>query len=240
MIDNDDPLALPLWINGHAYLTMTDGFFDVRNPQTGEVLRRTPLCGADVAAKAVAAAQGACAAWAAEPASVRAALLAAVADALAGYAEHFARLIGEETGKDEALAAAEVAEAVALLRAASPAAGFAECDGCAGRVVAVVNDDRAPLAGLLSYVVPALAGGATVVAKPSPKAPSAAFAFAELTARAGVPAGVFNILQGDEAAIAGLCAQSDLGSLAFAGDAALGAKVRAIAEGHGKTFVSRV
>jgi len=236
MIDNDDPLALPLWINGHAYLTMTDGFFDVRNAQTGEVLRRTPLCGADVAAKAVAAAQGACAAWAAEPAPARAALLAAVADALAGYADHFARLIGDETGKDEALAAAEVAEAVALLRAASPAGGLA---GCAGRVVAVVNDDRAPLAGLLSYVVPALAGGATVVAKPSPKAPSAAFAFAELTARAGVPAGVFNILQGDEAAIAGLCAQSDLGSLAFAGDAALGAKVHAIAERHGKAFVSR-
>lgn len=234
MIDNDDPLVLPLWINGHAYLTMTDAFFDVRNPRTGAVLRRTPLCDAEVAAKAVAAAQGALAAWAAEPLSARAALLASVADALAGYAAHFAKLIAEETDKDEAVAATEVAEAVALLRAGVPAGEVA-----AAGVLAVVNDDGAPLAGLLAHVVPALVAGRTVVAKPSPKAPSAAFAFAELTARAGLPGGVFNILQGDEAAIAGLCAQHELGSLAFSGDPALGAKVRAIAESHGKDFIVR-
>lgn len=233
MIDNDEPLALPLWINGHAYLTMADSFFDVRNPRTGEVLRRTPLCGADVAGKAVAAAQTALLKWGLEPDEARAALLAPLADALAGYAAHFAGLIVEETGKDEAEAAAEVDEAVALLRHPPSFALFAGC------VVAVLNDDRAPLLGLLSLAVPTLAAGGTVVAKPSPKAPSAAFAFAELTARAGLPDGVFNILQGDEAAIEGLCAQADVGRLAFAGDPAFGDKIRAIAERHGKPFVSR-
>lgn len=231
--DADDALALPLWINGHAYLTMADAFFDVVNPKTGELLRRIPLCGADAAGKAVAAAQAALPKWALDPDDERAAKLLPLADSLEGYAAHFASLIVAETGKDEADAVAEVAEAVALLR--TPWA----LTLMAGMVVAVVNDDREPLLGLLSLAIPAILAGGVVVVKPSPKAPSAAFAFAELTARAGLPDGVFNILQGDEAAIEGLCAQTDVGRLVFIGDAALGEKVRAIATRYGKAFVCR-
>jgi acyl-CoA reductase-like NAD-dependent aldehyde dehydrogenase len=233
MTDPEDILALPLWINGHAYLTMADAFFDVVNPKTGELLRRTPLCGADIAAKAVAAAQAVLPKWALDPDNEREAKLLPIADALEGYAAHFAALIVAETGKDEAAATAEVAEAVALLRAPWALTLMA------GTVVAVVNDDREPLLGLLSLAIPALLAGGVVVAKPSPKAPSAAFAFAELTARAGLPDGVFNILQGDLEAIEGLCTQPDVGRIAFVGDAALAEKVRAIAERHGKAFVSR-
>ena len=58
-----------------------------------------------------------------------------------------------------------------------------------GRVVAVVSDDRAPLLGPLRQAAPALLAGATLVLKPSPKAPSAVFALAELTARSGFPGG---------------------------------------------------
>lgn len=229
--DDEDVLALPLWINGHAYLTMTDAFFDVTNPKTGEVLRRTPLCGADVAATAVSAAQAALPAWACLSDGARAALLLPVADTLEGYAAHFAALIVAETGKDEAAAAAEVAAAVALLRSAPTLSS--------GGVVALVNDDREPLLGLLAQAIPALLCGATLVAKPSPKAPSAAFAFAELTARAALPGGVFNIVQGDQEAIEGLCAQPAVARLAFSGDAALGEKVRLIAARHGKDFSCR-
>ncbi len=231
--DNDEVLALPLWINGHVYLTMADAFFDVVNPKSGELLRRTPLCGADVAATAVGAAQAALSGWASDPAPARAAMLLPVADALEGYAAHFAALIVAETGKDEAAAASEVSEAVALLRTAQAP------DLTDSTVVAVVNDDRQPLLGLLSQAIPAMLAGSVVVAKPSPKAPSAAFAFAELTARAGLPGGVFNILQGDEAAIAGLCAQAAVSRLVFVGAAALAEKVRAIAARYGKAFVSQ-
>ena len=49
MRQTDEPLAIPLWINGHAYLTLAPAFLDVRNPASGEILRRTPLCGADQA-----------------------------------------------------------------------------------------------------------------------------------------------------------------------------------------------
>lgn len=231
--DNDDAMALPLWINGHAYLIMADTFFDVVNPKTGELLRRTPLCGADAAAKAVAAAQAALPKWALDPDEQREAKLLPLADALEGYAAHFAALVVAETGKDEAAAAAEVAEAVALLRAPWAMTLMA------GTVVVAVNDDREPLLGLLSLAIPAILAGGVVVAKPSPKAPSAAFAFAELTARAGLPDGVFNIMQGDLAAIEGLCAQADVGRVAFAGDAELAEKIRAVAARYGKAFVSR-
>ena len=228
MLETDDPLAIPLWINGHAYLTMTPAFLDVCNPVSGEVLRRTPLCGAGEALKAVEAAQVALGQWAVEPAAARAVLLSAVGDALAGYAGHFARLIVEETGKDADAAAAEVRESVALLH--SPKKGGE--DG----VVAIVGDADMPLFGALSCAVPVLLNGATLVLKPSPKAPSPLFALAELTARQGFPDGVFNILQGDEAAIEGLCASRAVSILMFAGDAASTARVREIAARHGKPF----
>jgi len=233
MTENDEILAIPLWINGHAYLTMAPAFFDVRDRRTGQIRRRTPLCGTDQALTAVASAQAALPAWAALTVAARATLLVPLAAALAAYAEHFAGLIAEETGKDAAAASAEVEQALSVLQAA--AAGCTATGGSG--VVAVVCDDQAPLLGPLQLAVPALLAGATVVVKPSPKAPSAAFALAELTARNGFPGGVVNILHGDLAAVEGLCTASAVGLLLFAGDPALGSRVAAIASRHGKPFV---
>lgn len=207
MTDADEPLAIPLWINGHAYLTLAPSFFDVRNPASGEVLRRTPLCGAGEAQRAVAAADEALATWRGQPEAARAALLAEVGEALAEYAGHFVRLIVEETGQDRELAAAEVAQATALLRCA-PA-------GEASGVVAIVGNGQSPLLSSLRLAVPALMAGAAVVVRPSPEAPSAIFALAELTGRCGFPGGVFNILHGGDAALDALRAIAPL-TLVFA------------------------
>ena len=134
--------------------------------------------------------------WAAQPAVARAALVAALGDALAAYADHFTRLIVEESGKEGALAAAEVADAIALLRC--PPIG--EVSG----VVAIVGNAEAPLLSSLRFAVPALMAGAAVVIRPAPQAPSAIFALAELSARCAFPAGVLNILQGGDAVVDGL------------------------------------
>lgn len=71
--------------------TMTSAFLDVRNPVDGTVLRRTPMCGAGEALKAVEAAQAAlCRGQGqAQRASTRSALLADVGMALADYSGHF-------------------------------------------------------------------------------------------------------------------------------------------------------
>ncbi|MBS1191198.1 MAG: Aldehyde dehydrogenase [Rhodocyclaceae bacterium] len=226
----DGPMAIPLWVNGRAFLTVTESFFDVIDAQTGTAVRRVPLCGAEQAMTAAVAARDAEPAWAALAPAERRSHLAALADAVAGYAGHFAKLVRQETGKSEADAVAEVDAAVAALREA-PAAGEPG-------VVAIVTDAGRPLAALAEAMAPALAAGAAVVCKPSPKAPSAAFALCELSARAGWPAGVLNLMQGDEAAIDGLCAAAPIDRLLYAGGAALGDKVAAIAGRHGKLFAA--
>ncbi|WP_374691716.1 aldehyde dehydrogenase family protein [Accumulibacter sp.] len=229
MKDTDDILAVPLWINGHAFLTMAPAFFDVRDPRSGLIRRRTPLCGAGQAATAVDAATAALPAWRSLAVGERTRLLATLADALAGYGSHFAGLIAEESGQEDAAAAAEVEAALRLLRAADAATLASD-----GGVVAIVCDDRAPLAGLLQRAVPTLLAGSTVVAKPSPKAPSAAVALAELMAQSGFPAGAFNVLHGDLEAIEGLCAAPALGRLLFAGEPELAKRVAEIAGRHGR------
>lgn len=199
MLKTDAPLAIPLWINGHAYLTLAPAFQDVRSPVSREVLRRTPLCGAVEAQKAVDAAQAALPLWSIQPASTRAALLAALGEALAGYTGHFARLIVQETGKQTSDAETEVGTVVALLCGSLTTKAL----GVTG-VVGIVGNAASPLLDPLLLAVPALMAGAVVVIKPNPEMPSAIFALAELTARCAFPGGVFSILHGAEAAVDGL------------------------------------
>ena len=59
----EGPKAIPLWINGRAFLTMAPSFFEVVNPQTGTAQYQVPLCGADEAQEAVAAARAALPGW---------------------------------------------------------------------------------------------------------------------------------------------------------------------------------
>ncbi len=220
----EGPKAIPLWVNGHAFLTVTDAFYDVVNPVSGEAVYRVPLCGADEAAEAVAAACAAQSDWVALPVAARQAFLNALANRLEGYAGHFAKLLRAETGFSDEIAQAEVAAALAALRGSAV--------GEPG-VVAIVVDATRPLAGFAEAAAPALRAGASVIVKPSPKAPSAAYALCELSSRAEWPAGVLNLMQGDTAAIEGLCAAA-IDRLVYTGDAALGAQVGAIAAASGK------
>jgi acyl-CoA reductase-like NAD-dependent aldehyde dehydrogenase len=222
----EGPKAIPLWINGHAFLSVPDAFFDVTNPATGEGIYRVPLCGASEAAQAVGAAQQAQNAWAMMGMPARRVCLVSLGDALDRYTGHFAKLLMAECGFDEARATAEVGEAVAALHGASV--------GETG-VFGLVLDASRPLAGFAEVMAPALMAGATVVVKPSPKAPSAVYALCELSGRAEWPAGVLNLLQGDTAAIEGLCA-GGVDRLVYAGHAALGVQVGAIAEAAGVPF----
>ncbi len=226
----EGPKAIPLWVNGHAFLTVTESFFDVTDQKTGAAIRRVPLCGADEAAAAVSAAEAAQAIWAERGLAGRQELLNALADGLEGYTAHFAGLIVQETGCSEAAGESEVQQAVAALRA-----GSVGMTGLFGVVTAAAQ----PLAALARLAAPALMAGATLVIKPSPRAPSAAFALCELSSRVGWPGGVLNLLQGDTAAVEGLCA-APIDRLLYAGDASLGESIRRIAEQHALPVVIEV
>lgn len=224
----EGPMAIPLWINGHAFLTVSEAFFDVAHPVSGEIVRRVPLCGADEAAEAVAAASAAQPGWAAMGLMARRVCLGRLAEALSTYRGHFSRLLLQEIEGDETSAGAQVDAAVAALQ-----------DAAVGEtgLVGVVLDASTPLLSFARAVAPALMAGATVVVKPSPKAPGAVYALCELSARAEWPAGVLNLLQGDSAALTGLCRQP-LDRLVYAGEAALGAQIEAVAGREGCRFVS--
>lgn len=196
MTQSEDAPAIPLWIAGHAFLTLTPAFQEVRDARSGVLLRRTPLCGVNEVRQAVAAANAALPAWQAHGEATRSALLTQLADALAGYAGHFAQLIAEESGADDECAHAEVAAAVELLRAA-PAG---QVDG----VLAVIGGRQTPLLGIVRLAAPAWRAGAALVVRPDPHCPSPSVALAELMTRGAFPPGVCNVVHGDAAVVGGL------------------------------------
>ncbi len=223
---SEGPGAIPLWMNGHAFLTVCDSYFDVTNPLSGVVLHRVPLAGADEALQTVAAARLAQPVWAEMGIAARRVCLHKLADVLEEFAAHFAGMLSSETGFDEARASGEVVAAIAALRGSAV--------GETG-VVGLVVDASRPLAGLAEAAAPALMAGAALVIKPSPKAPSAAYALCELSAQVDWPGGVLNLLQGDSEAIKGLCA-AEIDRLVYVGEAALGEKIGELAKTSGKPF----
>ncbi len=187
----DELPVIPLWIDGHAYLTVTADFATVCRVSDGAALRRVPLCAAREAEVAIASAEAGTRVWSMLPPTQRRRLLADVAAALSSYAEHFAALIEEESGKGQAVAESEVRQAIESL-------GLGVDDKEAKPGVRVVAGDAAqPLSGALRWAVPAWLCGAAVVVRAPANAPSALFALAELTARCAWPAGVFNLLHGN-------------------------------------------
>jgi len=196
---DDLPPALPCWINGRAFLSMTEDFYTVRDHATGEPLRRTPLCGEAEVAEAVASARAALPEWQALGREARQNLLSAWSEALARYGNHFAQLLRQETGLDEKTAQAEVVEAITALRRTGAADGK---EDASVRAIPVPADR--PLVDAAGALAAALSVGATVVLHSDPSAPGAVYALVELSARVDVPPGVVNLVQGKEVVTAAL------------------------------------
>lgn len=195
--ESNELLAIPLWINGHAFLTLAPSFCAVKNPRTGESVRQTPLCGPETVTMAVEAAAAALDDWKNAPATFRCEQLQALADALEGYAEHFAKLIAEETGKDVLEADREIAQCIAALKNVAGETRPAQ-------LTAIIGNTDETLLGAIRLAAPALQAGATVIFMPKPEAPSALYALAELSGRCAFPAGVFSIVYGEAPALEAL------------------------------------
>jgi len=204
MLRNEAVCAIPLWINGRASLKVTQVFHDVRNPVTGRVLRRVPLCGLEDFQEALQSARGGRNAWLGLGRPGRLALLVALGDALSALSGHFAAMIAEETGTSCAQADHEIACAVSLLR---------EPNVLSVPGVAVVSGAPKSFSSLAGQAASALAGGATVIVCPAPESPTALFALAELSGRCGFPPGVFNVVYPRAEVVAGMVASADVAVL---------------------------
>ena len=192
--------------------------FAVKNPATGETLAQVAdLDETDVRA-AIAAAQKALPAWRAKTAKERGALMRAWFTLIMAAQEDLARLMTAEQGKPLAETRGEVAYGASFIdwfaEEGKRAYGDVIPTHQAGKrilvfkepvgVVGAVTPWNFPNAMITRKAAPALAAGCPFLIKPSEETPLSALALAVLAERAGVPAGVFNVLPSTKAAAVGL------------------------------------
>ena len=185
--------------------------FAVHDPATGALLAEVPNCGPAQALEAVDAAERALAGWRARTARERAALLRRWFELILAHADDLAALITAEQGKPLAEARGEVVYGASFVEwfaeEARRAYGETVPTSDAGKrywvvrqpigVCAAITPWNFPIAMITRKVAPALAAGCTVVVKPAEQTPLSALALAELAQRAGLPAGVLNVLTAD-------------------------------------------
>jgi succinate-semialdehyde dehydrogenase/glutarate-semialdehyde dehydrogenase len=228
-----DALINGEWVGGSAR-------FDVVDPASGELLTHVAQLGAAEAEAAIAAAQAAWPAWRAKTAKERSAILMRWYQLLMHHADDLARILTAEQGKPLAEARGEIAYGASFLEwfaeqgkrvygetipSTDPAKRYLVIQQPVG-VCAAITPWNFPLAMITRKVAPALAAGCTVVIKPAEQTPLTALAAAELAQRAGMPAGVLNVLSADsEASIAigqVLCDSPVVRHLSFTGSTEVG------------------
>jgi len=230
------------YIDG-AWLDSNNGeTYDVTNPATNEVLAQVASCGKDETRTAIDAAAIAQKSWAAVPAKKKSALLRAWYQLVVEHQEDLAQILTAEQGKPLAEARGEVAYGANFIDWFAEEAKRIYGDTIAPPssdkrlicikqpvgVVACITPWNFPNAMLARKIAPALAAGCTVVCKPANLTPLSAFALAELAERAGIPAGVINMLSGRTAEIgAELTSNPLVRKLTFTGSTPVGKKLMA-------------
>lgn len=225
------------YINGQWRDANNGETLQVTNPANNDVLGSTPKMGATETREAIEAAAEAFKSWKKTTAKQRADILRRWFELMLEHKEDLALIMTLEQGKPLAESRGEI------LYAASFIEWFAE-EGkrVYGDVIPATQNDKRimvlkqpvgvvasitpwnfPAAMITRKAAPALAAGCTFVAKPAELTPYSAFALAELAERAGVPAGVFNVLTGDAPKIGGeMTASSLVRKLTFTGSTAVG------------------
>ena len=193
------------------------GTCDVRNPANGELLGTVPDMGAAETRRAIDAAQAALPGWASKTAKERAQVLRRMYQLMLEHQDDLAILMTAEQGKPLAEAKGEVAYSASFLEWFGEEAKRMYGDTIPGHaadkriltlrqpigVVAAITPWNFPSAMLGRKIGPALAAGCTVVCKPATQTPFSALALGVIGERAGLPAGVLNIVTGDAAAAIG-------------------------------------
>lgn len=232
----------PNYINGE-WVGAERAQTDVNPSDLDDVVGRYAEASAAQVGEAVAAARAAFPAWSRRGIQERADILDRIGTEILARKEELGRLLSREEGKTLPEGIGEAARAGYIFRffagevlrargelldSVRPGIGV-EISREALGVVGLVTPWNFPLAIPAWKIAPALAYGNCVVFKPSELAPACAWAIAEILARAGVPAGVFNLVMGGGATGEALTRSPDLDAISFTGSQATGARVAAIA-----------
>lgn len=235
-------------INGQRVEGTSGRYSDVFDPATGAVSARAPLASVAEVEKTIAAAQAAFPDWAATTPLRRARIMNKFRDLLDDNADELAALISSEHGKVHDDAMGEVTRGIEVVEFAMGAPHLLK-----GEVTENIGTNvdshslRQPLgvvAGITPFNFPAmvpmwmfpvaLACGNTFILKPSERDPSPPLMLADLWKRAGLPDGVFNVVNGDKEAVDVLLTHPDVKAVSFVGSTPIAQYIYATGAAHGK------
>jgi malonate-semialdehyde dehydrogenase (acetylating) / methylmalonate-semialdehyde dehydrogenase len=240
--------TLAHWINNKAYPGTSGATAPVTNPATGQITGELPLGSVEDARAVIDAAAAAFPAWRDTSLAKRTQILFTFRELLNERKGELAEIITSEHGKVVSDALGEVSRGQEVVEFACGIphllkGGFTENASTKVDVYSI----RQPLGpvGIISpfnfpAMVPmwffpiAIAAGNTVVLKPSEKDPSASLWMAELWAEAGLPPGVFNVLQGDKTVVDELLTNPAIKSISFVGSTPIAQYVYATGTAAGK------
>jgi malonate-semialdehyde dehydrogenase (acetylating) / methylmalonate-semialdehyde dehydrogenase len=220
----------------------------VFNPATGDRARRVAMGGAAEVDAAVKAAAAAFPAWAATPPLTRARVLFKFRELMERDNDALARMITDEHGKVLSDAKGEVQRGTEVVEFACgiPHLMRGDVTEQVGRGIDSwsLRQPVGVCAGITPFNFPAmvpmwmfpvaLACGNTFVLKPSERDPSAGQRMAELLLEAGLPPGVFNVVNGDKEAVDAILAHPDVDAVSFVGSTAIAEYIYATAAQNGK------
>ena len=221
---------------------------DVFNPATGVVTGKVARANAAEVGKAVAVAQAAFPAWADTPPIRRARVMFKFLELLNRHKDALAHAITAEHGKVFTDAVGEVSRGIDIVEFACGIPQLLKGDYTDQVSTGIDNwTMRQPLgvvAGITPFNFPvmvpmwmypvAIAAGNSFILKPSPLDPSASLMMADLLQQAGLPDGVFNVVQGDKDAVDALLEHPDVKAISFVGSTAIAQKIYETGARHGK------
>ncbi|MCO5337706.1 CoA-acylating methylmalonate-semialdehyde dehydrogenase [Delftia tsuruhatensis] len=236
------------YVNGQRTAGASDRGQDVTNPATGQVTGRVALASrADVDA-AVAAAKAAFPKWADTPPIRRARVLLRFLELLNQHKDELAHAITAEHGKVFTDAQGEVSRGIDIVEFACGIPQLLKGDFTDQVSTGIDNWTlRQPL-GVVTGITPfnfpvmvpmwmfpvAIAAGNTFVLKPSPIDPTPSLLIADLLKQAGLPDGVFNVVQGDKEAVDTLIEHPDVKAVSFVGSTPIANYIYETGARHGK------
>ncbi len=236
------------FINGQRSAGASVRTQDVFNPATGAITGRVGLGSAADVDAAVAAAKAAFPAWADTPPIRRARVLFKFLELLNHHKDALAEMITREHGKVFTDAQGEVSRGIDIVEFACGIPQLLKGDFTDQVSTGIDNwTFRQPLgvvAGITPFNFPvmvpmwmfplAIAAGNSFVLKPSPIDPSASLFVADLLKQAGLPDGVFNVVQGDKEAVDALLVHPDVKAVSFVGSTPIANYIYETGARHGK------
>lgn len=235
-------------IGGEEVVSSSGRTADVYNPATGEVTAKVGLATVEEVDRAVATARAASEAWGATSIAKRTAILFRFRDLVDRHANDIAALLTAEHGKVLSDSLGEVRRGLENVEYACGLAehlkGSFSQEASTGIDVYSVRQPLGVVAGITPFNFPsmvpmwmypnAIAAGNAFVLKPSEKDPSVNTLAAELLDEAGLPAGVFNVLQGDKVAVDRLLEHPDVAAISFVGSTPIARYVYTTGTANGK------